>query len=74
VLAEAAATLAGVEGQAHTAEAQQQALVEKIREESNVQYAGSGMTVNIVGLNPTDGAATASEVSWALLNHLPTPA
>lgn len=74
VLAQAAQTLAGVEDQAKQTEATQQALVEKIRAEANVQYAGSGTVINIVGISPTDAAAVSSEVSWALLNRLPTPA
>jgi TP901 family phage tail tape measure protein len=71
VLAQAEQTLAAAQSQADRAEAEQQALIARTEEEANMQYAGSGLTVNIEGINPTDAAAVASEVGWILRTQVP---
>jgi hypothetical protein len=71
VLAQAAATLAEVQGHAQLTEAEEKALIEKTKAEAATQYAGSGLVVNIEGINPTDAAAVASEVGWVLRTAIP---
>jgi len=71
VLAEANKILVEAQDKANIAEAEQQALIEKTKAEANTQYAGSGLTVNIEGVNPTDAAAIASEVGWVMRTQIP---
>lgn len=71
VLAQAEQALVQAQDQANIAEAKQQALVEETKERATTQYAGSGLSINITGINPTDAAAIASEVGWELRTQVP---
>ncbi len=71
VLAQANKILAEAQDRANIAEAEQQAVIEKIKAEASTQYAGSGLTVNIEGVNPTDAAVIASEVGWVMRTQVP---
>jgi hypothetical protein len=70
VVATAEQALAGIENTAKVAEAGLEGEVEITRAEAQTQYAGSGLVVNITGINPTDAAAVASEVGWNLRTQL----
>jgi hypothetical protein len=62
--AQAGMILARAQGNAKVAEAQQQALIAIEQAKANTEFAGSGVHIEITGINPTDAAAVASAISW----------
>ena len=74
VLAQAEQALTQAQDQANVSEAEQQAIIEKTKAEAATQYAGSGLVVNITGINPSDSAAIASEMGWILRTQIPAVA
>jgi len=56
--------------------AQQEAIIQGeiavTQAEAQTQYAGSGLVVNLYGLNPSDAQANATELGWLLRTQLPS--
>jgi hypothetical protein len=56
--------LAGIKNNAQRAEAKANALISIEQARANTEFAGSGVHIEITGINPTDAQAVASAVSW----------
>lgn len=63
--------LQGIKSRAEVEEAKQEAIIDKTKAEASTQYAGTGTTINIEGVNPTDAQEIASKVNWAMLTRVP---
>ena len=74
VVGQAQAALANAQGAAQIAEAQSQAEIAIEKEESATQFAGSGTTVNIVGLPANDASAISDAVQWVFRGQYTSPA
>ncbi len=64
--ANAQQTLATIKSRASIAEAAQQKLITITQAKANTEFAGSGVHIEITGVNPTDAQAVASAVSWRM--------
>jgi hypothetical protein len=56
--------LASIKDNAQRAEAKANALISIEQARANTEFAGSGVHIEITGINPTDAQAVASAVSW----------
>ncbi len=70
-IASAQQTLQGIQDTAAQTEATLQGQVNITKAEASTQYAGSGLVVNMYGINPADAAANASELGWVLRTQVP---
>ncbi len=71
VEAQASRTLAEAQGNAKIGEAKQQELIAIEQAKANTEFAGSGVHIQITGINPTDAAAVANAVSWNMRTKIP---
>ena len=69
--ANAAKNLSAIQNAAKVAEAKQNALIAVELARANTEFAGSGVHIEITGIQPTDAAAVASSVSWAMRTKVP---
>jgi hypothetical protein len=69
--ANAAKSLSAIQNAAKVAEAKQNALIAVEQARANTEFAGSGVHIEITGIQPTDAAAVASSVSWAMRTKVP---
>lgn len=58
--------LGAIQNQAKVAEARMQELIAIEQAKASTEFAGSGVHIEITGINPTDAAAVASAVSWRM--------
>jgi hypothetical protein len=63
--------LAAIQNAAKVAEAKQNALISIEQAKANTEFAGSGVHIEITGVNPTDANAVASATSWAMRTKVP---
>jgi type IV secretory pathway TrbL component len=70
-IANAQQTLTVDQGNAGIAEATATGLASTTAAQAQTQFAGSGMVINMYGLNPSDAAANAAELGWVLRPLIP---
>jgi hypothetical protein len=70
-IANAEQGLGAIEGTAHVAEAGLEGKLAIERERSQTQYAGSGLTVQMYGMDYGNAEANANALTWALTHQLP---
>ena len=71
-LANAQQNLQTIESTAAKEEARLEKAAAVEKEKAQTQYAGSGLTIQMYGMNPEDAAANASELGWILRSQLPS--
>ena len=64
-------TLTAIQNQGKIAEQKATDLVSIEQAKANTQFAGSGVHIEITGINPTDSNAVASATSWAMRTKVP---
>jgi len=64
-------TLTAIQNQGKIAEQKATNLVNIEQAKANTQFAGSGVHIEITGVNPTDSNAIASATSWAMRTKVP---
>lgn len=70
-LAKSQQNLQGIEDKAAEAEAKKEKEVGVTKEQSQTQYAGSGLVVNQYGMDYGNAQANANELTWALTHQIP---
>jgi hypothetical protein len=70
--ATAQATLSAIQNSGKTAEAKQNALISIEQQKANTEFAGSGVHIEITGINPTDSTAIAAKVGWTMRTKVPS--
>jgi dsDNA-binding SOS-regulon protein len=63
--------LTTIQNAAKVNEAKQNALIAIEQARANTEFAGSGVHIEITGINPTDANAVASATSWAMRTKVP---
>ena len=69
--ANAQAQLVATQNAAKIAEGKQERLIAIEQAKANTEFAGSGVHIEITGINPTDAAAVGAAVSWNLRTKVP---